>query len=207
MAPSSNSKARRTDAYSAPLDSNLRIDPVGAKYKIIQPHTSQSDWLPPNTPALSGRVPDGEHHEQQQQQQQPTPPQYSYGGQQGMPIPIPTLARDVSSSWDYAQAATPIKSRTSRTPTRKSISRTRSTRRNGGTSAMSARSSLRCVCRACASDDHTPPPTAADASCAAWRWALSRRRHPRRRLPRVPRAREERRRGNTWLSYSFPTCC
>ncbi|ETW80945.1 carbohydrate-binding module family 12 protein [Heterobasidion irregulare TC 32-1] len=52
----------------------------GAKYKIIQPHTSQSDWLPPNTPALWGRVPDGEHHEQQQQ---PTPPQYSYGGQQG----------------------------------------------------------------------------------------------------------------------------
>ncbi|KAI0305667.1 hypothetical protein B0F90DRAFT_1924052 [Multifurca ochricompacta] len=32
----------------------------GARYKIIQPHTSQGDWAPPIVPALWGRIPDGE---------------------------------------------------------------------------------------------------------------------------------------------------
>ncbi|KAF9005097.1 carbohydrate-binding module family 12 protein [Cyathus striatus] len=63
----------------------------GHRYKIIQPHTSQSDWTPSATPALWGRMQDADHgYEQQQQQahqpqfqpqsQQPyqqTPPQYT----------------------------------------------------------------------------------------------------------------------------------
>lgn len=41
----------------------------GVQYKIIQPHRSQSDWTPPVTPALWGRMEDGDchrspHHEQ-----------------------------------------------------------------------------------------------------------------------------------------------
>nr|GAT57717.1 carbohydrate-binding module family 12 protein [Mycena chlorophos] len=48
----------------------------GHRYKIIQPHTAQSDWSPPVTPALWGRLSDedhtGEHrhhghHEEKQQ--------------------------------------------------------------------------------------------------------------------------------------------
>ncbi|KAI0266731.1 carbohydrate-binding module family 12 protein [Gloeopeniophorella convolvens] len=37
----------------------------GARYKIIQPHTSQGDWTPSVTPALWGRIPDDEwqHHD------------------------------------------------------------------------------------------------------------------------------------------------
>ncbi|KAI6157853.1 carbohydrate-binding module family 12 protein [Pisolithus tinctorius] len=35
----------------------------GAQYKIIQPHRSQSDWAPPVTPSLWGRIPGGECHE------------------------------------------------------------------------------------------------------------------------------------------------
>jgi len=76
----------------------------GVAYKIIQPHRSQGDWAPPNTPALWGRMQDqscagggggGHHHhhegqhqwgeqqQQQQQQQQPQQQQYQYGGQGG----------------------------------------------------------------------------------------------------------------------------
>ncbi|KAG5637226.1 hypothetical protein H0H81_005348 [Sphagnurus paluster] len=55
----------------------------GHNYKIIQPHRAQSDWAPPITPALWGRIPDGNNsggnnsggnnsgYQQQQPQQQP----------------------------------------------------------------------------------------------------------------------------------------
>ncbi|KAF9264198.1 carbohydrate-binding module family 12 protein [Marasmius fiardii PR-910] len=33
----------------------------GHRYKIVQPHVSQSDWTPDNTPALWGRLQDGDH--------------------------------------------------------------------------------------------------------------------------------------------------
>jgi len=83
----------------------------GVAYKIVQPHRSQGDWTPPQTPALWGRMQDqscagggggGHHHhhekegqnwDQQGQQQQPQQqPQYGqqqpqYGG--GAP-PQPT---------------------------------------------------------------------------------------------------------------------
>ncbi|KAJ7668411.1 carbohydrate-binding module family 12 protein [Mycena polygramma] len=48
------------------------VEYEGHRYKIIQAHTSQSDWTPPITPALWGRLDDhdrtGEsnHHQQQQ---------------------------------------------------------------------------------------------------------------------------------------------
>ncbi|EPQ57167.1 hypothetical protein GLOTRDRAFT_58343 [Gloeophyllum trabeum ATCC 11539] len=53
----------------------------GAQYKIIQPHRSQSDWTPPVTPALWGRLPESAWVGDQQQQQQP-PPTYNQGGDQ-----------------------------------------------------------------------------------------------------------------------------
>lgn len=34
----------------------------GVQYKIIQPHRSQSDWTPPATPALWGRLQDGDYN-------------------------------------------------------------------------------------------------------------------------------------------------
>ncbi|KAG2146418.1 carbohydrate-binding module family 12 protein [Suillus bovinus] len=34
----------------------------GVQYQIIQPHRSQSDWTPPATPALWGRLQDGDCH-------------------------------------------------------------------------------------------------------------------------------------------------
>ncbi|GBE83024.1 carbohydrate-binding module family 12 protein [Sparassis latifolia] len=37
----------------------------GARYKIIQPHTSESGWEPPATPALWGREPDGAGYQDQ----------------------------------------------------------------------------------------------------------------------------------------------
>ncbi|TFK54526.1 carbohydrate-binding module family 12 protein [Heliocybe sulcata] len=47
------------------------VEYEGAQYKIIQPHRSQSDWAPPATPALWGRVPEsaweGEKHQQHQE--------------------------------------------------------------------------------------------------------------------------------------------
>ncbi|KAF8348132.1 carbohydrate-binding module family 12 protein [Amanita rubescens] len=67
----------------------------GHKYKIIQPHRSQSDWTPPITPALWGKLQDGDDGCQQQQQQPqqhqyqpPSNPPYSdgapqYGADQG----------------------------------------------------------------------------------------------------------------------------
>ncbi|KAJ3118848.1 hypothetical protein HDU96_007590 [Phlyctochytrium bullatum] len=46
----------------------------GVTYTIIQPHTSQVGWEPPNTPALWNRI--AGQPAQQQQQQQYQPPQY-----------------------------------------------------------------------------------------------------------------------------------
>ncbi|KAK0455390.1 carbohydrate-binding module family 12 protein [Desarmillaria tabescens] len=62
----------------------------GHRYKIIQPHSSQSDWAPDNTPALWGRLSDEDHtgecdnsgyqpgYNQGQQQQQYQQPQQQY---------------------------------------------------------------------------------------------------------------------------------
>jgi len=36
------------------------VEYQGARYKIIQAHTSQGDWAPPVVPALWGRIPDSE---------------------------------------------------------------------------------------------------------------------------------------------------
>ncbi|PPQ70209.1 hypothetical protein CVT26_014466 [Gymnopilus dilepis] len=69
----------------------------GHRYKIVQPHTSQSDWTPPATPALWGRLSDEDHNGegdnkyqpsyQQQQSYQPPqqqqPPQYGQQQQFG----------------------------------------------------------------------------------------------------------------------------
>jgi hypothetical protein len=64
------------------------VEYEGHRYKIIQPHRSQGDWTPPNTPALWGRLQDqdtGHQHQtsqpsyqQQQQQQQQAQPQQSW---------------------------------------------------------------------------------------------------------------------------------
>lgn len=42
------------------------VEYQGAHYKIIQPHRSQSDWTPPATPALWGRMSDGDCREKYQ---------------------------------------------------------------------------------------------------------------------------------------------
>ncbi|RDB25306.1 hypothetical protein Hypma_008056 [Hypsizygus marmoreus] len=64
----------------------------GHRYKIIQPHFSQSDWTPPVTPALWGRLQDADHghnenqHHGQYNQQQPIqqqPPTYQQPHDQG----------------------------------------------------------------------------------------------------------------------------
>ncbi|KAJ7039231.1 carbohydrate-binding module family 12 protein [Mycena alexandri] len=55
-------------AYS----SGAVVEFEGHRYRIIQPHSSQSDWTPAQTPALWGRLDDhdhGENYHQQQQQQ------------------------------------------------------------------------------------------------------------------------------------------
>ncbi|KAJ6603116.1 hypothetical protein B0H10DRAFT_2229874 [Mycena sp. CBHHK59/15] len=50
---------------------------IGHRYKIIQPHTSQSDWTPPQTPALWGGLDDHDDGESQQHHHsQPEKPSY-----------------------------------------------------------------------------------------------------------------------------------
>ncbi|KAM5539432.1 hypothetical protein V8D89_006884 [Ganoderma adspersum] len=66
-------------------DHGAVVEYEGHKYKIIQPHNSQSDWTPPVTPALWGRIPDDDcgehqHHEQRQEPYQvPQPGGYNPG--------------------------------------------------------------------------------------------------------------------------------
>lgn len=48
-------------------DAGSVVEYQGHKYKIIQPHQSQSGWEPPATPALWGRLPE-EYHEQESHQ-------------------------------------------------------------------------------------------------------------------------------------------
>ncbi|KAH9924314.1 carbohydrate-binding module family 12 protein [Epithele typhae] len=65
---------------------HLRVHP-GHRYKIIQAHRSQSDWTPPVTPALWGRIPEEErqHHEHREHHEprhdQPPPPQQCGGNE------------------------------------------------------------------------------------------------------------------------------
>lgn len=61
----------------------------GHNYKIIQPHRSQGDWTPPVTPALWGRMQDGdgghggnEHGHQSYEQKPPQQQQGNYGTDQ-----------------------------------------------------------------------------------------------------------------------------
>jgi len=56
-----------------------------ARYKIIQPHTSQGDWTPPACPALWGRIPDSEwkNHE-------PYNPPHDKGDYHCQDVPQPT---------------------------------------------------------------------------------------------------------------------
>ncbi|KAJ7675116.1 hypothetical protein B0H17DRAFT_1161714 [Mycena rosella] len=60
------------------------IEYEGHRYKIIQPHTSQSDWAPNLTPALWGRMDDHDGGEYQQQHHggQQYGGQQQFGGQQ-----------------------------------------------------------------------------------------------------------------------------
>ncbi|EDR04032.1 carbohydrate-binding module family 12 protein [Laccaria bicolor S238N-H82] len=59
------------------------VEYEGSRYKIIQPHRSQSDWTPPATPALWGRLSDGDNCCQQKSEcQQPQQYQQSSGGDQ-----------------------------------------------------------------------------------------------------------------------------
>ncbi|KAL4253454.1 hypothetical protein ABKN59_002091 [Abortiporus biennis] len=89
------------------------VEYEGHKYKIVQPHRSQSDWAPPLTPALWARLPEeyhgGEHHEhheqpQQQQPQQPyVPPQGGYDEKpwdQQTKQQVPVHHEEQKKSWD-----------------------------------------------------------------------------------------------------------
>ncbi|KAI0298523.1 hypothetical protein BC826DRAFT_906993 [Russula brevipes] len=63
------------------------VEYEGARYKIIQPHRSQSDWPPSGTPALWGRIPDDEWHKHEpynpphDKGKSITPPRRDYHGQ------------------------------------------------------------------------------------------------------------------------------
>jgi len=57
----------------------------GARYKIIQPHTSQSDWTPPVVPALWGRIP-----EEQWQDHEPYCPPDGKGDYHGQDVAQPS---------------------------------------------------------------------------------------------------------------------
>ncbi|KAI0712432.1 carbohydrate-binding module family 12 protein [Earliella scabrosa] len=67
-------------------DAGSVVEYQGHKYKIIQPHQSQSGWEPPATPALWGRLPEEvnehehEHHHQGGGYQQPPQQPMSHGG-------------------------------------------------------------------------------------------------------------------------------
>jgi len=61
------------------------VEYEGSRYKIIQPHRSQGDWTPPVTPALWGRLNEGNSCCQQKSEchsQQPQQYQQSSGGDQ-----------------------------------------------------------------------------------------------------------------------------
>jgi len=57
----------------------------GARYKIIQPHRSQSDWTPPCTPALWGRIP-----EDQWKAHEPYDPPHGKGEYHGQDVEKPS---------------------------------------------------------------------------------------------------------------------
>ncbi|KAH9998469.1 hypothetical protein BJV74DRAFT_824671 [Russula compacta] len=60
------------------------VEYQGARYKIIQPHTSQGDWAPPIVPALWGRIPDDEW-----QNHEPYCPPHDKGDYHGQDVPPP----------------------------------------------------------------------------------------------------------------------
>ncbi|KAH8915322.1 carbohydrate-binding module family 12 protein [Atractiella rhizophila] len=66
------------------------VEYEGHRYKIIQPHRSQGDWTPPVTPALWGRLQEGDHEGggghhggDQHHGGEQRPPAYGGGGQYG----------------------------------------------------------------------------------------------------------------------------
>ncbi|KAI0321187.1 hypothetical protein OF83DRAFT_1161971 [Amylostereum chailletii] len=64
------------------------VEYEGARYKIIQPHRSQGDWTPNVTPALWGRLvqgDDGEHRDEHEHRHGQEP--YSYGDQSSFEKP------------------------------------------------------------------------------------------------------------------------
>ncbi|KAI0769071.1 carbohydrate-binding module family 12 protein [Trametes elegans] len=97
-------------------DAGSVVEYQGHKYKIIQPHQSQSGWEPPNTPALWARLPEEyhehhEHHDAPPSQQQggyyQPPQQGGYGGGYGekpqqypQQQPPPPQKEEDKSGWD-----------------------------------------------------------------------------------------------------------
>jgi hypothetical protein len=87
----------------------------GHRYKIIQPHRSQSDWTPDITPALWGRIADDDHdggHQQHQHQQHhdqshhqsqqkpQQPPAYGYGNEKPQQDARPTKEEQKKNWYD-----------------------------------------------------------------------------------------------------------
>ncbi|KZV69357.1 carbohydrate-binding module family 12 protein [Peniophora sp. CONT] len=69
------------------------VEYIGHRYKIIQPHHSQSDWTPDVTPALWGRLQDGDHGFGGGEYRAPehhaeNPPQYGYGQEKPAQQPV-----------------------------------------------------------------------------------------------------------------------
>ncbi|CAK5281425.1 unnamed protein product [Mycena citricolor] len=74
-------------------ESGSVVEYEGHRYRIIQPHTSQSDWTPPVTQALWGRLQDGDHggehrqheehrhHEEEHRHHEEEHRQQNYGGE------------------------------------------------------------------------------------------------------------------------------
>jgi len=64
------------------------VEYEGARYKIIQPHSSQGDWTPPATPALWGRIPDDRWDDHA-----PYDPPHGKGDYHGQDVPPPDDCR------------------------------------------------------------------------------------------------------------------
>ncbi|MBW0560859.1 hypothetical protein O181_100574 [Austropuccinia psidii MF-1] len=63
--------------------SDAVVDYQGHLYKIIQPHQSEPNWQPPNTPALWARLPEEEHHHYHSGQKHHGAEEHHHQGQQG----------------------------------------------------------------------------------------------------------------------------
>jgi len=68
---------------------NSVVEYQGHRYKIIQPHTSQSDWAPDRVPALWGRLPEEAGHEKREHHHQQEEPRSWNDSQQPQKVEIP----------------------------------------------------------------------------------------------------------------------